>query len=76
MLRSTSIAVTKNCKDLKCGDKVFVPEFKVRTVDDHGKLSGNNTQVDVWIGKGGQEIKTKADGYGKKTDKTLLLLDR
>ena len=76
MLRSTSIAVTKTCKDLKCGDKVYVPEFKVRTVDDHGKLSGNNTQVDVWIGKGGQETKTKADSYGKKTGKTLLLLDR
>jgi hypothetical protein len=64
-LRSTSVAVRTDADRLKYDDEVYIPEFKVRTVDDSGTLHGNTDQIDVWKGQGDHTIADSVRNYYK-----------
>ncbi len=77
-LRSTSVAVRlpksrSNDGKLGCDDEVYVPGFKIRTVDDQGGAV-TARQIDVWIGIGGIDLKNTADAYGDPSHTALKLL--
>ena len=63
-LRATSVAVRTNADRLSFGCRVYIPEFKIRTVDDSGGLHGNTDQIDVWRGQGDQALKDVVDNWG------------
>ncbi|MEY4484142.1 MAG: hypothetical protein RL693_1594 [Verrucomicrobiota bacterium] len=72
LLRTTSVAVRTNADRLRYDDAIYIPEFKVRTVDDSGGLHGNTDQIDVWRGQGDQALQTTVDNYGVQQDRTCL----
>jgi 3D (Asp-Asp-Asp) domain-containing protein len=63
-LRATSVAVRTDADRLAFGGRIYIPEFKVRTVDDSGGLHGNRDQIDVWRGQGDQALKNIVDNWG------------
>lgn len=73
-ITSQTIAVTPNNPDLGCGAEAYIPGFKVKTVQDHGSLNGNNKQIDVWIGAGDQSKKNQANNYGEQNHTVLKLI--
>ena len=73
-LRASSVAVRTDAFNLACGDRVYIPGFGLRTVDDHGTLEGNQNQIDVWIGTGDQSVKNNANNYGVQTHTALKIL--
>lgn len=71
-LRSTSVAVRTNADRLALSDSVYVPNFGVRTVNNHGGLHGHTNQINVWLGRGTQSLKQKADTWGVQENITCL----
>ena len=62
-IHATTVAVhkTRN-KNLQCADEVYIPQFRIRTVDDHGGGLALD-QIDVWMGQGDQAVKDEADQF-------------
>lgn len=73
-LRDSSAAVRTDNPKLSCGDKVYVPDFGIRDIDDHGSLSGSGTlQIDIYRGIGASSLRDQVFSY-TKTNRVLLKL--
>jgi hypothetical protein len=76
---SISVAVHYNSKTLKLDadrlrydDRVYIPQFGLRAVDDSGSLHGNLDQIDVWRGAGDVAMLNTVRNFKNKTADTCL----
>lgn len=78
LLRETSVAVRTDADRLGYNDQVevYIPELKVRTVDDTGTLlHGNKDQIDVWRGQGDHTIASDVRNYFRPSATCLKVLN-